>query len=169
MTGGLLADEFFMDLDIGVTMTSEGSNFGGVFTVNFGGGAKGNLGPLDLQEGQGCSPGYWKQTHHFDSWPVSYGPGDLFEVVFNRDVLGDASPTLVEALRLKKGGLNALIRHATAALLNAASPGVDPDPAFDTPAEVIAAFQTAFDSGDPTQIEILKDLLDDSNNLGCPF
>ena len=72
-------------------------------------------------------------------------------------------------MRLKKGGLNALIRHATAALLNAATPGVDPDPAFDTPAEVIAAFQAAFDSPDPEQIEILKDLLDDSNNLGCPL
>ena len=171
VTGGLLADAFFTNpaQDIGVTVTSESSNFGGVFNVNFGGEAKGNLGPLDLQDGQeGCTPGYWKQPHHEDSWPGAYDPMDLFEDVFDRNVLGDASPMLSEALRLKKGGLNALIRHATAALLNAATPGVDPDPAFDTTAEVIAAFQAAFDSG-PTQVEILKDLLDDSNNLGCPL
>lgn len=166
VTGGLLADAFFADQDIGVTVLSEGSNFVGAFTVNFGGGAKGVLAPIPLQAGQGCSPGSWKQPHKFDSWPASYQPNDLFEDVFNRDVLGDANPLLIEAVRLRKGGLNALIRHATAALLNAASPGVDPDPAFDTPAEVIAAFQAAFDSGD---YETTKDLLDDSNNLGCPF
>ncbi len=169
VTGGALADLYFTDLDIGVTVTSESSSFVGVFSGNFGGGAKGNLGAIPLQPGQeGCTPGYWKQTHHFDSWPAPYGPDDLFEVVFGVDVPG-SDPLLSEALRLKKGGLNALMRHATAALLNAAKVGVDPDPAFDTPAEVIAAFQAAFDSGDPDQIEILKDLLDDSNNLGCPL
>ena len=168
VTGGALADLYFTDLDIGVTVSSESSNFVGVFTVNFGGGAKGVLGPIPLQPGQeGCTPGYWKQSHHFDSWPAPYDPDDLFEFVFGVDV-PDSNPLLSEALRLKKGGLNALMRHATAALLNAAKVGVDPDPAFDTPAEVIAAFQVAFDSG-PTQIEILKDLLDDSNNLGCPL
>ena len=172
VTGGLLADQFFTNLDIGVTVTSEISNFGGVFTGNFGGGAKGNLGPINLQDGQGCSAGFWKQTNHFDSWPVSYLPGDLFEFIFERDVLGDANPLLSEALRLKKGGLNGLIRHATAALLNAASPGVDPDPAFDTPAEVIQAFQDAFDAfniGDFQTFNTIRDQMEDSNNLGCPF
>ena len=21
---------------------------------------------------EGCKPGYWKQKHHFDSWPITY-------------------------------------------------------------------------------------------------
>ena len=169
VTGGALADAFFLDRDIGVVVTSEGSSFGGLFTTSFSGGAKGILGPINLRgDLGGCTPGYWKQLHHFDSWPLSYGPDDLFEDVFgpNVDVLGEASPTLAEALRLKRGGLNALIRHSTAALLNAASGGVVSDQAFDTPAEVIAAFQAAFASGD---FETTKGLLEDSNENGCPL
>jgi hypothetical protein len=112
---------------------------------------------------EGCTPGYWKQSQHFDSW-TGFAPGDSFEAVFGRDVPGN--PTLLDALKLGGGGLKALMRHAVAALLNASSPDVDPDPAFDTTAEVIAAFQAAFDSGD---YETTKDLLDASNNAGCPL
>jgi hypothetical protein len=166
-TGGALADDFFLDQDIGVLITSESSTFTGSFTVGFGGGAKGILGPIPLRgDFEGCTAGYWKQAHHFASWPLQFSPDDLFEDIFDRDVLGAASPTLSEALRLKRGGLNALIRHATAALLNAAGPGVNTDPAFDTPAEVIAAFQEAFDSGD---YETKKSMLEDSNEAGCPL
>src|SRR5688572_4312175 len=57
-------------------------------------------------------------------------------------------------------------RHAVAALLNASSPDVDPVPAFDTTAEVIAAFQAAFDSGD---FSTTKDLFETSNESGCPL
>ena len=64
------------------------------------------------------------------------------------------------------GGLNALARHAVAALLNAADPDVDPDPLFDTTAEVIAAFQDAFDSGD---FQPTKNLFAASNEAGCPI
>lgn len=152
-------------MDIGVKLISESSDFSGVFTADFAGGAKGVLGPipLPLQLG-GCTPGYWKQKHHFDSWPASFTPDTLFESVFQRDVPGD--PILAEVLRLKRGGINALMRHATAALLNAAHPDFRPDDAFDTVEEVIAAFQAAFDSGD---FETNKELLEDSNELGCPL
>jgi hypothetical protein len=114
--------------------------------------------------GFGCTPGYWRQKGHLDSWPnPPFAPDTLFESVFGRDVLGDESPTLRQAVKFKGGGLKALMRHTVAALLNAASPDVS----FDlTIAEVIAAFQAAFDSGDfgPT-----KDLFDDLNNQGCPL
>jgi cysteine-rich repeat protein len=111
--------------------------------------------------GEGCTPNYWKQNDHFDSWPNPYAPGTLFESVFGRDVPGN--PTLVAALNLAGGGLNALMRHTVAALLNAASPDVD----FDlTPAEVIASFQSAFDSGD---FETTKDLFVRLNQQGCPL
>jgi hypothetical protein len=54
-------------------------------------------------------------------------------------------------------------RMAVAALLNAASAGVD----FDlTTAEVIAAFNAAWASGD---YNTTKDMLDKLNNQGCPL
>ena len=35
--------------------------------------------------GEGCTPGYWKQPQHFDSW-VGYTPSQSFEAVFSVDV-----------------------------------------------------------------------------------
>jgi hypothetical protein len=164
VTGGSLADDFYTGKDIGVTVTSESSTFDADFTVNFTGEAKGNLGPIEVGNMEGCTPGYWKQEHHFDSWPAPYSHTDLFVDVFGPGYPGN--PTLGEALRLKKGGLNALVRHSVAALLNAASPNVYAEPEFDTPGEVVAAYQAAFDSG---EYELLKNLLDDANNSGCPL
>ncbi len=35
--------------------------------------------------GEGCTPGYWKQTQHFDSW-VGFQPSQFFDAVFGVDV-----------------------------------------------------------------------------------
>lgn len=112
---------------------------------------------------EGCTPGYWKARQHFDAW-VGYMPNDSFEAVFGVDVPG--SPTLLDALSAGGGGLDALMRHATAALLNAASPDVAYAGAYTSPAQVIAAVQNAIQSGD---YEPLKDALDAANNAGCPL
>ncbi len=108
--------------------------------------------------GQGCTPGYWKQAHHFDSW-VGYAPGDEFDVVFG--VPYDV--TLLEALKAGGGDEMALGRHAVAALLNASSGDVSYG--F-TEADVIALVQNAWATGD---FETAKDLLADENELGCPL
>jgi hypothetical protein len=50
--------------------------------------------------------------------------------------------------------------------LNAAHPYTSPPPAIDTPAEVIEAFQAAFDSGD---YETTKNMFKDANEAGCPM
>lgn len=111
--------------------------------------------------GQGCTPGYWKQSQHFDSW-VGYTPGQSFEAVFGRDVAG--TPTLLQALGMNGGGINALMRHATAALLNASTgSGVNYGM---TAAQVISAFQAAYDSGD---YETQKNLFAARNEAGCPL
>jgi len=108
----------------------------------------------------GCTPGYWKQDQHFDSW-VGYTPGESFEAVFGRDVPG--TPSLLDALQLGGGGLKALMRHATAALLNASNPKVTfPYSASD----VIALFQKAFDSGN---YEATKNTFEGLNQTGCPL
>jgi ribosomal protein L31 len=106
--------------------------------------------------GEGCTPGYWRQPHHYDSW-VGYAPSDIFSDVFG------VGPDLAlgDAVELGKGGESALVRHAVAALLNAASPDVS---YAMTEAEIIDLVQQAFDSGD---FEAAKDLLDELNNSGC--
>jgi len=111
---------------------------------------------------EGCTPGYWKQPHHFDSWPAPYTPDTLFS-----DVFEDAFPglTLLDALKLRGGGLNALGRHTVAALLNAASPDVDYDL---TVAEVIDAFNEIYPAN-KFQYNLLKGYFEDFNEEGCPL
>ena len=74
--------------------------------------------------------------------------------------------TLLEGLQLKGGGANALIRHAVAAVLNAASPDVDF--AFDV-ATIVADVNAALMGEDDDEIEDLKDELADANESGCPL
>lgn len=121
---------------------------------------------------EGCTPGYWKQPHHFDSW-YSYIPTRTFSSVFYRTITINWSakgkpnpltdPTLIQALQAKGGGINALARAAVAALLNADNPDVSY--AYTT-TDIINMFQTAFDSGN---YEATKDLFDAANNAGCPL
>jgi hypothetical protein len=120
--------------------------------------------------GEGCTPGFWKQDQHFDSW-VGFAPTDSFEEVFGVDDVtlragGQNTidnPTLLDALNATGGGVNALARHAVAALLNASNPDVS----FDlTPEEVIALVQEAFATGD---FERIKDILAAFNEQGCPL
>lgn len=109
--------------------------------------------------GQGCTPGYWRQAHHYDSW-VGYTPDQLFSSVFE-----DAFPgkTLGQVVALGGGGINALGRHTVAALLNASSGGVNY--AY-TVQGVIDAFNAAHPSGD---VEGQKNLFEVQNEKGCPL
>jgi hypothetical protein len=112
--------------------------------------------------GEGCTPGYWKQPHHFDSWTAPYDPTDLFDEHFE-----DAFPgmTLLQVLQNGGGGLNALGRHTVATLLNSASTGVS----FElSPAEVISAFDDVF-PGSRSQYETLKNQFAGLNERFCPL
>jgi hypothetical protein len=112
--------------------------------------------------GQGCTPGYWKQSQHFANW-VGYSPNQAFSSVF-----ANAFPnrTLLQVLSANGGGLNALGRHAVAALLNASSGSVDYDLSVQ---QVIDAFNAAYASGNAGVIEDQKTLFDMLNNQGCPL
>ena len=112
---------------------------------------------------QGCTPGYWKQTQHFDSWPSAYSPGDDFDTVFGVDLFSP-DRTLLQALKAGGGGADALGRHAVAALLNA-SPDVPVDYWFGVNG-VIATVQAAVSSGD---YEGAKDIFAYYNEKGCPL
>ncbi|MBN2501698.1 MAG: hypothetical protein JXB38_13025 [Anaerolineales bacterium] len=108
---------------------------------------------------QGCTPGYWRQNQHFDSW-VTYAPGDSFDTIVGVDVGG---LTMRQAVRLGGGHDNALIRHTAAALLNATNPNV----AYPyNPAQIIAMFQAAYGTAN---WEVIKDTFAYANEAGCPL
>ncbi|HEX2141414.1 MAG TPA: hypothetical protein VHK28_03930 [Candidatus Limnocylindria bacterium] len=120
---------------------------------------------------EGCTPGYWKQAHHFDSW-VTYVPTQTLESVFDvPDSLGMDNFTLLQALNFGGGGgvegmARNLLRHAVASLLNGSNPNVD-SPLTD--AEVISATNTALASLNRGTMETQKNIFEDNNELGCPL
>jgi len=114
---------------------------------------------------QGCTPGYWKQDQHFDSW-VGYLPTDSFNTVFGISSPFPNSLTLLDALGQGGGGIYALGRHAVAALLDSSNPDVD---YALSGAQVIAKTKAAYESGDATLIEGTKNLLSQLNERGCPL
>lgn len=113
---------------------------------------------IEEEEGAGCTPGFWKQEQHFEFW-TGFAPGDSFDTVFM--VTSTENWTLLEALKAKGGGENALGRHAVAALLNASNPDVDYKYDVD---QVKAMVQAAYASGD---FESIKDGFEEQNELGC--
>jgi hypothetical protein len=119
----------------------------------------------------GCTPGYWKQDQHFDSWiSTGFSPFQTLESVFNvPDSLGMDNNTLLQALNFGggpgvSGAAQNLLRAAVAALLNSAHPGVDYPR---TTAEVIASVNAALASNNRTTMLTLAAGLDADNNLGC--
>lgn len=110
--------------------------------------------------GEGCTPGYWKQPHHFDSWPAGILPTDLFSAYFE-----DAFPgkTLLQVLSTGGGKLIALGRHTVAALLNSASDGVDYPL---TMQQVIDEFNATFPT---SNYGPQKDRFGVFNESGCPL
>jgi hypothetical protein len=107
---------------------------------------------------EGLTPGYWKQTQHFDDW-IGFRPGDRYEKIFGVDTTG--CPTLLDALQANGGGANALLRHSTAALLNAAHPNIEY--AY-TKAEIISMVRGAFASDN---YESVKNTFELENEKGA--
>ncbi len=122
----------------------------------------------DCGGNDGCTPCYWKDCRNLWNWPAPYTPQTLFknacagnpskcfENAFNGKVL-------FQVIRQSGTGLNALGRETVAALLNAASPGVDYPL---TPEQVIQMFNDVYPGGNYNQ---LKDLFKQYNSAGCPF
>ena len=126
--------------------------------------------------GQGCTPGYWKQQQHFDSWEATpYDPTDTLESVFDvPDSLGIDNTTLVGALDFGggsgvAGGARILLRAAVAAILNAAHPSVNYAYENGTAQNVIDDVNAALASNNRDQMIALAGTLDDFNNDGCPL
>jgi hypothetical protein len=128
--------------------------------------------------GEGCTPGFWKNNadkHEASAWPKPPFPGEYFDSVFNVDVelrtkSGDPdNPTLLEALGAKGGGINALARHATAALLNITSDCVNYG--IGSWSDLRQMVQDAIDGVGDYTVNELAEHLDELNNAeeGCPL
>jgi hypothetical protein len=78
---------------------------------------------------KGCTPGYWKQDQHFDSWPSGVTPSQYLKLYFSGTIpltfggksLGDY--TMLNGLQMKggpgvQGAWQILMRAAVAAYLN---------------------------------------------------
>ena len=123
----------------------------------------------------GCTPGYWKQSQHFDSWEearpnrlLTQGDSENRSFTPTGDRVDD---TFLMALGYKggpgaDGAERILLRAAVAAWLNAANEttGYPIRRAAFIP-EVNAAIQ----SGDRARMLELATYLDGLNNLGCPL
>ncbi|HEV8582732.1 MAG TPA: hypothetical protein VGX68_27000 [Thermoanaerobaculia bacterium] len=128
--------------------------------------------PPPPPQGQGCTPGYWK--NHTDSWPpTGYSPSQKVQSVFNQaanyPTLGNAS--LLDALSFQggstiEGAAGNLLRAGVAALLDASHPNVNYPR---TPASVISDVSSALASGNRDTMLGLASRLDADNNLGCPL
>jgi len=126
--------------------------------------------------GNGCTPGYWKQTQHFDSWvPTGLKPTDLVSSVFSQSSLYSLSGkklsayTLVDGLGFKggsdlSGAAQILLRAGIAAELNARYSGMNYPL---TAGEIVTAVNNALASGNRDTIIALATQLDTNNNLGC--
>jgi len=112
--------------------------------------------------GEGCTPGFWKNTRkHLPAW-VGYTPDQQFSSVFEDAFTG---LTLKQVLKAKGGGLNALGRHTVAALLN----GANSDISYGmTDADVIAAFNAVY-PGTKEEYTALKNEFAAANESGCPI
>ncbi|MCL2304658.1 MAG: hypothetical protein FWC43_04880, partial [Planctomycetaceae bacterium] len=102
---------------------------------------------------QGLSHGYWK--NHSQDW-ILYRTSDNYEAVFG--VKGATKPgTMMEALKVQGGGINALWRESVAALLNAVHPKIQYRYSVN---EIISMVRTAYATG---QYEYYKNLLEKEN------
>jgi hypothetical protein len=123
----------------------------------------------------GCTPGYWRQEHHFDSWPEGIAPGDTIYAVCNDPdlvlVCGygftyiDPEITLIDALWAKGGGENAFLRHGAAALLSSLHPEVAEPPTC----HVCGNLNDPYGPDPVHDFEGHKNWFEGYNEIGCPL
>jgi len=120
-----------------------------------------------LLNDQGCSPGYWKQSQHFDSYPSPTLPTTTFQSVFGINAF--PGQTLLQVLSTGGGGLTAFGRHAVAAYLNAGALGTIHYGL--TQAQVISNFATFYNAGQYAAGSSFFESREDGDESGrsCPL
>ncbi len=128
---------------------------------------------------EGCTPGFWKNNadkHGASAWCDLFSPDMPFSAVFQLNELLTISgngkstitdPTLLQALGANGGGVNAMVRHGVAALLNACSDCVNY--AIGDPLQVIFMIEDTL-NGVPGAytVDELHSMFAENNEAGCP-
>jgi hypothetical protein len=129
---------------------------------------------------QGCTPGYWKQKQHFDSWVgTGYTTSQLLSTVFTVPAgytlsnKGMGTYSMLDALSFQGGSTlsgkaEILLRAAVAGLLNAGKSNI----AYGmTTAQIVSGVNAALASNNATTITNLATAIDGLNNGqgGCPL
>jgi hypothetical protein len=109
----------------------------------------------------GCTPGYWKQKHHFDSW-IGYAPDQDYDAVFGVNLFSP-NKTLLNALSTGGGAAYRLGRHSVAALLSARHSDVQYGMTTD---QVIQIVRQAITGGN---LDWASDQFEKLNERGCPL
>ncbi|TNF92920.1 MAG: hypothetical protein EP297_12880 [Gammaproteobacteria bacterium] len=125
----------------------------------------------DIEQGEFCTPGYWKNNNSLKNWrKTGLNPDDSFQGVFG--VNTTFSLTLMDILNTGGGEANALGRHAVAAILNASLPDstypYTPSEIVTTVSATLSQYQATLITGadlsaDNSNIESLKDLYEALN------
>ena len=124
--------------------------------------------PTQTTGSEGLTPGFWKENaakHDGSAWlTTGYYQYQTVASVFGNS-FGSAlgGRTLYQALGTGGGGINALLRHSVAAVLNAGHPGIDYPW---TTQQIVDAVNLAIASG-PSAITALATKLDSYNNFGA--
>ena len=135
---------------------------------------------LEIDIPEGCTPGFWRNNadkHDASAW-FGYSPDmrisdvirELNEplVIRGKGKKTITDPTLLQALDANGGGVNAMIRHGIAALLNASSECVNYPIKYDNEiAMTIEETLNGFPGG--YTVDELHSMLAEYNELGCPL
>jgi len=167
----------FVDPEICLEAVASWSIFeGGECLTNTGEVSDSNCCTLGGQEG--CTPGFWKNNgdkHGASAWCERFSPSDPISMHF---VLNDplvirgkgksttTDPTLLQALDANGGGVNAMIRHGIAAMLNACSDCVQYE--YSSPDDVISMIEGALNGDGPYTVDELHSMFAEANEAGCP-
>ncbi|MFX0203204.1 MAG: DUF11 domain-containing protein [Candidatus Hodarchaeota archaeon] len=129
--------------------------------------------------GEGCTPSFWKNNgdkHGASAWCGLFSPSmrisDLFFlneplIIRGKGKSTITDPTLLQALGANGGGVNAMIRHGVAAMLNACSDCVN-YPISD-PLEIIIMIEdTLNEAPGAYTVDELHDMFAYYNEAGCP-
>jgi hypothetical protein len=128
---------------------------------------------------QGCTPGFWKNNARnwgANAWGCGLSPDMPISYIFwlneplvirgnGKSTITD--PTLLEALDANGGGVNAMIRHGIAAILNACSPCVTY--AINDPIQIVYMIEDTL-NGVPGAytVDELHYMFAGYNEAGCP-
>jgi hypothetical protein len=122
---------------------------------------------IEIVDLAGCTPGYWKQPHHFGNYPNPFFPGSsIGSEGFAPMHEHDANDTFVDALKYKggkglKGAEGILLRAAAAGWINTQVLDYGYVPVL---ADLVADVNFAIESNDRQTMLALAGIIDGHNN-----